>query len=201
MSSTLMFGLESRRSTRLMACLRFRPRAAARPWPMVQTASEALCSTPRVASHSESTRLACRSWSSTPPRTWRTLLKENRRSLMTIVSLDLLLRAGRLVGSRSGKSRVGEFARICRRWRSCDSFRNRPHYRPILLCPEENEGMSEIEPATPSVGGGTVLHRVRHGGQHGRRQDRGKGTRVLDLRTARPCAPMGEPGQRAADIL
>ena len=36
-------------------------RAAARtgnPWPIVQTAREALCSTPRVASQSESTRLA-----------------------------------------------------------------------------------------------------------------------------------------------
>src|ERR1039457_7289023 len=63
---------------------------------------------------------------------------------MTIVSLDLMLRAGRFVGSPHGKSRLGEFARICRRRRSCDSFRNRPYGRPILLCPKGNEGMSEV---------------------------------------------------------
>src|ERR1039457_5839986 len=65
---------------------------------------------------------------------------------MTIVSLDLMLRAGRFVGSPHGKSRLGEFARICRRRRSCDFFRNRPYGRPILLCPKGNEGMSEQGP-------------------------------------------------------
>ncbi|MDA8051221.1 MAG: hypothetical protein M0002_14675, partial [Rhodospirillales bacterium] len=41
-------------------------------------------------------------------------------------------------------SPLGEFARICRRSRSCNSFRNRPYGRPILLCPKENKGMSEV---------------------------------------------------------
>src|SRR5665213_2646177 len=63
---------------------------------------------------------------------------------MTILFPDLLLRGGRFVASRGGKSRLGEFARICRRRRSCDSFPNRPYGRPILLCPMENEGMSEL---------------------------------------------------------
>src|ERR1039458_2466042 len=66
---------------------------------------------------------------------------------MTIVSLDLMLRAERFVGSRGGKRRLGEFARICRRRRSCDSFRNRPYGRPILLCPKGNEGMTEAHHA------------------------------------------------------
>src|ERR1019366_2800935 len=143
MSSTLMLGLESRRSTCLVACLGFRPRAAASPWPMAQTARAAPRRTPRVASQSDSTRLACRSWPSTPPRTCLTWLMENRCFRMTILSPDLLLRGGRFVASRGGKSRLGEFARICRRRRLCDSFPNRPYDRPILLCPKENEGMSE----------------------------------------------------------
>ena len=37
-----------------------------------------------------------------------------------------------------------------RRQRPCDSFRNRPYGRPILLCPKENEGMSEISPMNPT---------------------------------------------------
>jgi hypothetical protein len=63
---------------------------------------------------------------------------------MTIVAPDLLLWGGRLVGSRGGKSRAGEFARICRRRHSCDSFPNRPYGRPILLWLKGNEGMSEV---------------------------------------------------------
>src|SRR5271166_1401735 len=62
---------------------------------------------------------------------------------MTIVSLDRLLRGGRCVGSRGGKSPLGEFARICHRRRSRDSFRNRPHGPPILFYLKGNEGMSE----------------------------------------------------------
>ena len=53
-------------------------------------------------------------------------LMENCCCLMTIAYPDLLLRGRRFVGSRDGKSGPGEFARICRRCRSCDSFRNRP---------------------------------------------------------------------------
>jgi hypothetical protein len=62
---------------------------------------------------------------------------------MTIAYPDLLLRGGRFVGARDCKSGPGEFARKCRRRRSCDSFRNRPYGQPILSCPKENEGMSE----------------------------------------------------------
>src|SRR5271165_6842594 len=68
---------------------------------------------------------------------------ENSCCLMTIAYPGLLLRGGRFVGSRDGKSGKGEFARICRRRRSCDSFRNRPYGQPILSCPKKNEGMSE----------------------------------------------------------
>ena len=50
--------LESNRSTCLIACLGFKLRAAARPWPMAQIAREPLCNTPSVASHRELTRLA-----------------------------------------------------------------------------------------------------------------------------------------------
>src|SRR6476659_8898562 len=42
-----MPGLDSRRSTGLTACLVFRPRARARPWPISDTASEQL----RIAPH------------------------------------------------------------------------------------------------------------------------------------------------------
>src|SRR5271166_203826 len=77
MSSTLMPGLDSSRSTCFIACLLARPRAAASPCPMAATASEAPCITPRVASHRLSMRLACRSAPSTPPSTWRTSLNEN----------------------------------------------------------------------------------------------------------------------------
>ena len=52
--------------------------------------------------------------------------------------------AGREICRSCGnKSRTGEFARICRRRRSYDSFRNRSHGRLIRLCPNENGGMSE----------------------------------------------------------
>src|SRR5271157_4091577 len=172
MSSTLILGLESRRSTCLIACLGFRPRAAARPRPIVQTASEALRSTPRVASESEATRLACRSWFSTPPRTWRTWLKENRCSRMTMVSSDLLLLAGRFVGSPAVGSRLGEFATICRcRW--CrDSFRNRVYPRPIPLCPAGNEGMSEHPGHSDKANRREFLHKIfcRNGGYNSGKQ-------------------------------
>ena len=93
---------------------------------------------------SEATRLACRSSPSTPARTCLIWLLDNRCSRMTIVSLDRLLRGGRFAGSRSGQSRLGEFARICRRRRSKAILsRNRPYGPPILLCPKKNEGMSE----------------------------------------------------------
>ena len=70
--------------------------------PMVQTASEALCKKPRVASQSESMRLAWRSCSSKLPRTSRTSVNENR-SLMTIGSPDSACRrADSLVGAGRG---------------------------------------------------------------------------------------------------
>src|SRR6478609_9077319 len=53
--------LDSSRSTCLMACLVTRPRARARPCPIVLTAREAVLMTPSVALASDSTRLACRS--------------------------------------------------------------------------------------------------------------------------------------------
>src|SRR5271169_4211712 len=137
-----MAGLESSRSTCLTACLSFRLRAAARPWPMVQTAREALCNTPRVALQSESTRLACRSCSSKPPRTSRTSLNENR-CLMTIAFLDSVLPRGRLACCDGTGNRVRQFARICHPRRSSDSFRDHPHDRPVLLCLNENEGMGK----------------------------------------------------------
>src|SRR5271166_3158556 len=46
-SPTLMASLERSRSTCLIACLGFRLRAAARPWPMAQIAREPLRSTPK----------------------------------------------------------------------------------------------------------------------------------------------------------
>jgi hypothetical protein len=95
MSSTSMLWLESSRSTCIGRVFRVRPRAVASPWPMVHTASEALCSTPSVALQSQPMRLACRSSSSTPPSTWRTSLKE-KRSLMTIVYPATLMWSGRL---------------------------------------------------------------------------------------------------------
>src|SRR5450759_3054702 len=49
------------RSTCLIACLLNRPRAAANPWPMVETANDALVIIPCVAFASEYTRFACRS--------------------------------------------------------------------------------------------------------------------------------------------
>ena len=56
MSSTSMAGLESKRSTCLIACFGFKLRAAARPWPMAQIARRPLCNRPRVALHSEPMR-------------------------------------------------------------------------------------------------------------------------------------------------
>src|SRR5271167_916524 len=59
-------------------------------------------------------RLACRSWSSTLPRTWRTSLNENR-SLMTIVpplrlgcrGADSLVRASRGIASAVSQGCAG----------------------------------------------------------------------------------------------
>src|SRR5271167_2877314 len=59
-------------------------------------------------------RLACRSWSSTLPRTWRTSLNENR-SLMTIVTplrlgcrgADSLVRASRGIASAVSQGCAG----------------------------------------------------------------------------------------------
>jgi putative transposase len=63
---------------------------------------------------------------------------------MTIASSALLFRGGRFVGTGDVGSRTGEFATMCCPGRRCDSFQNRPYDQPILLCPEENEGMSEV---------------------------------------------------------
>src|ERR1035437_1345301 len=56
-----MPAFESNRSTCLIACLLNRPRAAANPWPMVETANDALVIIPCVAFASEYTRFTCRS--------------------------------------------------------------------------------------------------------------------------------------------
>ena len=61
-------------------------------------------------------------------------------------------------------------------------------------------GEDALKLATPSLRGGPLLHPIRHGGEHGWRQDRGQGARFLDIRTVRPRAPMGEPRQRTADL-
>src|ERR1039457_1089778 len=53
--------LDSSRSTCLMACFVTRPRASARPCPIVLTARDAVLMTPSVALARDSTRLACRS--------------------------------------------------------------------------------------------------------------------------------------------
>jgi hypothetical protein len=82
---------------------------------------------------------------------------------MTIAHPDLLLRGGRFVGSRGGKSGPGEFARIYRCRRSGDSFRNRPHGRPILSRPKENEGMSEGSLAIGMFTAATVWIVAEHG--------------------------------------
>src|SRR5580698_8829533 len=80
---------------------------------------------------------------------------------MTIVSLDRLLPGGRFVGSRGSKSRLGEFARICRRRRSCDSFPNRPYGQRMLSCPRGNEGMSEDDDGNPIASTNSVADTVR----------------------------------------
>src|SRR5271157_921312 len=53
--------LDSKRSTCFIACLVVRPRARAKPWPIIATASDADSMTPNVAPASDATRLACRS--------------------------------------------------------------------------------------------------------------------------------------------
>ena len=163
-SSTLIFGLESKTIHLLGRMLggsgRWRQRALGQ-WrrPRGSAAQHAI-----VASPSEATRLACRSSPSTPARTCLIWLLDNRCSRMTIVSLDRLLCGGRFVGSRGGQSRLGEFARICRRRRSCDSFRNRPYGPPILLCPKGNEGMSEErDPTTGRMWSTCALSGRAHG--------------------------------------
>ena len=76
-ASTSMPGLDSSRSTCLMACLVRRPRASARPWPIMATASKADSIAPRVAPASESTRLACRSSANSVRRNWWTPSNES----------------------------------------------------------------------------------------------------------------------------
>src|SRR5208283_2517872 len=111
-SSTLMPGLDSSRSTCLIACLLARPRAAASPCPMAATASEAPCITPRVASHRLSMRLACRSAPSTPPSTWRTSLNENWLVMVALMTGSaafgpwLRSRFGRWARAKSGSAKT-----------------------------------------------------------------------------------------------
>ena len=57
-----------------------------------------------------------------------------------------------------------------------------------------------MKPPAPSLRGGPLLHPIRHGGEHGRRQDRGRGSGFVDIRTVRPHASMGEPWQRTNDL-
>src|SRR5271165_3909266 len=112
MSSTLMPGLDSSRSTCFIACLLARPRAAASPCPMAATASEAPCITPRVASHRLSMRLACRSAPSTPPSTWRTSLNENWLVMVALMTGSaafgswLRSRFGRWGPAKSGSAKT-----------------------------------------------------------------------------------------------
>ena len=74
----------------MVACLVTKPRAVARPSPMAETASEALCRTPIVALHRPLTRLACRSRSNTLPSTRCTASYENRLASATWGAHDLL---------------------------------------------------------------------------------------------------------------
>src|SRR5208337_1656015 len=107
-----MPGLDSSRSTCLIACLLARPRAAASPCPMAATASEAPCITPRVASHRLSMRLACRSAPSTPPSTWRTSLNENWLVMVALMTGSaafgpwLRSRFGRWARAKSGSAKT-----------------------------------------------------------------------------------------------
>ncbi len=108
---------------------------------MVQTASEALRSTPRVASQSEATRLACRS-----------CYQHAAKDLPDLIAGEPLLPddhrvprpaccGGRFVGSHGGKVNLGEFARICRLRRSYDSFRGfRPYSHGFVCVPREMRG-------------------------------------------------------------
>src|SRR5450631_2549072 len=100
MSSILMPSLDSSRSTCLVACLVARPRAAARPCPIAETARDALCRTPRVALHRHSTRLACRSCSNTLPSTRCTASNENRLMSATWGVMNC---SARLVGWLRGR--------------------------------------------------------------------------------------------------
>src|SRR5664279_4453003 len=95
-----MPSLDSSRSTCLVACLVARPRAAARPCPIAETARDALCRTPRVALHRHSTRLACRSCSNTLPSTRCTASNENR--LMS-ATWGVMTCSARLVGWLRGR--------------------------------------------------------------------------------------------------
>src|ERR1700722_3742132 len=70
---------------------------------------------------------------------------------MTIVTPDSALPAGRLAGWGGAGNRLGDFARMCHRWRSQDSFRNRAYGRPILLCPTEMRGLVSIRPPICSL--------------------------------------------------
>src|SRR3984957_15344227 len=69
---TSMPPLLSKRSTCLIACLVTSPRACARAWPIIATATDAPVMTPSVAAASESTRLAWRSWAYRPSINART---------------------------------------------------------------------------------------------------------------------------------
>src|SRR5208337_1084240 len=95
-----MPSLDSSRSTCLVACLVARPRAAARPSPMAETARDALYRTPTVALHRLSTRLACRSCSNTLPSTRCTASNENR--LMS-ATWGLMTCSARFVGCLRGR--------------------------------------------------------------------------------------------------
>ena len=76
--------LDSRRSTCLIACLVQRPRASARPWPIMPTANEADWITPSVAPASDFTRLACNSSPNSGARKpWTPSNASGLRSVMT----------------------------------------------------------------------------------------------------------------------
>src|SRR5271166_4086013 len=147
-----MPSLDSSRSTCLVACLVARPRAAARPSPMAETASEALCSTPIVALHRLSTRLACRSCSNTLPSTRCTASNENRLmsatwGLMTCSARFVGCLRGRLVKTRWGESGLAKLQCYCVMAASPILFGNHGSAGDSIiptLVREQNEGIHKV---------------------------------------------------------
>src|SRR5271165_5585928 len=163
-----MPSLDSSRSTCLVACLVARPRAAARPSPMAETASEALCSTPIVALHRLSTRLACRSCSNTLPSTRCTASNENRLmsatwGLMTCSARFVGCLRGRLVKTRWGESGLAKLQCYCVMAASPILFGNHGGAGDSIiptLVREQNEGIHKLAPPNLRCGSPPVRGQV-----------------------------------------